>query len=118
MAEVGEIRWNQRDTPFPPIIPAWKKWDPEEGRWIFGVEQWAIELVHNGYACGNCLEQFVTEDRSARRQLDVGDPCPVCRVPVERRSVETPPEWVEYIEEHKRRWEAEVERQERMKRRR
>jgi hypothetical protein len=41
-----------------PILPVWKKMDPETGEWIFGLRPEDLARVEAGYACFNCLEPF------------------------------------------------------------
>lgn len=41
-----------------PIVPIWKKQDPDTGEWIFGLTPGDMARVEAGYACFRCLEPF------------------------------------------------------------
>lgn len=66
-----------------PILPVWKKWDPETNEWIFGLKPNDLARVEAGYACFNCLEPF-------EHWVAV---CPVCRKEQDRIRVVAVPGW-------------------------
>lgn len=69
-----------------PIIPLWKKQDPDTGEWIFGLSPADAARVEAGYACPFCLEPF---------EFYVSA-CPVCGRPQEKVDgviLPTPVEW-------------------------
>lgn len=73
----------------------WAKQD-ERGRWVWGIDEVQAEKVLAGYACGNCLEEFMVGGQPAVLPV-----CPVCRAPASRELVELPQEWGEYIRERR-----------------
>lgn len=69
------------------IKPLYSKYDHLANRWVFGLLQEDFDKVQQGYACGECLEDFQGEFKLI---------CPVCRHSTaggDRVIVDTPSEW-------------------------
>lgn len=73
----------------------WAKLD-EQGQWVWGITEQQAEKILAGYACGNCLEEFMVGGMPAVLPV-----CPVCRAPAVRELVEVPEEWRVAIAERK-----------------
>ncbi len=78
--------------------------DGKEG-WIFGLDRSDYEKVRQGYACGNCLEEFQIGGSPVSLPK-----CSLCGEPTAISDIEatiqsTPEEWTEYLKYKKAKME-------------
>lgn len=69
------------------IKPHFSKFDFEHNCWVFGLDDDDFQMVQQGYACGECLEDFRGEFKLR---------CPVCghsTTAGDRVILDTPAEW-------------------------
>jgi len=66
------------------LKPVFSKFDPELGRWIHGYRKPDFDKIVQGYACGNCGEDYMGEWRAV---------CPVCKSENMGGTDKAPPEW-------------------------
>jgi len=66
------------------LKPVYSKFDIEVGRWRNGYQADAFFKIVQGYACGNCGEDYEGQYREV---------CPVCLLPNMGGTNDVPPEW-------------------------
>jgi len=66
------------------LKPVYSKFDLGAGRWRNGYREKEFFKIMQGYACGNCGEDY----EGVYREV-----CPVCLKPNEGGTTDVPPEW-------------------------
>ena len=69
---------------------------------VWGLEPESYEKVRLGYACGNCLEEFM----AGGSPIALAE-CSLCKQPtaiagIDRVITDTPEEWVEYLKKREK----------------